>query len=64
MANKRIGEILVEKGYLKQQHLDEGLAAQTRPGEKRLIGQILISRGYVKPAHIKIGLALQGTDSK
>lgn len=56
---KRVGEILVEGGYITRAKLAEAMAVQKRPGETRLLGQILVSRGYVTPAQIKIALARQ-----
>lgn len=43
---KPIGEILIEKGLLTNEQLDEGLALQKRqPGKK--IGAVLVSLGFV-----------------
>jgi hypothetical protein len=58
-GRKRLGEILVEYGYLTPTRLEEALKVQAKPGESRLLGQILISRGYVTSAHVKVALAKQ-----
>lgn len=58
-GRKRLGEILVEAGYLSRAQLDEALAIQGKPGERRLLGQILVSRGFVTRVQIQIALAKQ-----
>jgi hypothetical protein len=56
---KRVGEILVETKHITQAKLDEALAIQKKPGEKRMIGQILLGRGLVTRAQLEIALAKQ-----
>ena len=58
-TRKLLGEILLEHGYVKPEHLEDALLAQATPRENRLIGQILVSRGYAKAMHVQIGLAAQ-----
>jgi len=43
---KPIGQILLERGLITQEQLDEALAIQTSNAEK--LGRILVDRGYVK----------------
>lgn len=43
--NKRIGELLVEEGYIDREHLEEALKAQKRQGHK--LGETLIDLGYL-----------------
>lgn len=43
---KPIGEILIEKGLLTKEQLDEGLALQKRQSGKK-IGAVLVSLGFV-----------------
>jgi type IV pilus assembly protein PilB len=45
MAKKRIGELLLEKGFITPQQLEEGLKEQARSG--RRLGEILVDKGYV-----------------
>ncbi len=45
MAKKRIGELLLEKGYITPQQLEEGLKQQTVTG--RRLGEILVEKGYI-----------------
>ncbi|MFQ6008723.1 MAG: type II secretion system protein GspE, partial [Candidatus Zixiibacteriota bacterium] len=45
MAKKRIGDLLLEKGYITPQQLEEGLKEQAISGKR--LGEILVDRGYV-----------------
>jgi hypothetical protein len=56
---KMIGELLVEKKHITPEQLDEALAVQKRPGERRRLGEILVARGYVRQAQIQVALANQ-----
>jgi len=56
---KRLGDILLELGYVTPQQIEDALKVQSRPGEQRLLGQILISRGHVSLAAIRVALARQ-----
>jgi len=54
-AGKRyIGEILVDQGYIKPEHLEEALREQ-----KRQIGQILIDKGFLKAEDLDEALKVQ-----
>ena len=59
-AGKKLGQILLEKGYLSPDKMDEALAIQTKSTDARMLGQILVSRGYVKRQHIDLALSKQG----
>jgi type IV pilus assembly protein PilB len=45
MAKKKIGELLLEKGFITPQQLEEGLKEQALSGKR--LGEILVDRGYV-----------------
>lgn len=47
MASKRLGEILMEKGIITREQLNEALAVQSSKGG--LLGIILVEMGYLKP---------------
>ena len=55
----KIGEILVRKGWLKQEHCDKALQIQKKEEERPLIGKILLENGYVGSKQLYQGLALQ-----
>jgi hypothetical protein len=56
---KRLGEVMVEKGYVTQEQVDEALRLQQLPGERRMLGQILISQGFATPPQVQVALARQ-----
>jgi len=45
MAKKRIGELLLDKGFISPQHLEEALREQTLSGKR--LGEILVEKDYV-----------------
>ncbi len=47
MASKRLGEILMEKGIITNEQLNEALNVQSMKGG--LLGIILVELGYLKP---------------
>lgn len=47
MASKSLGEILMEKGIITTDQLNEALQVQTSKGG--LLGIILVEMGYLKP---------------
>jgi type IV pilus assembly protein PilB len=55
---KLIGQILCEKGYLKQSQLEQALAEQKK-GEYRPLGQILLELGYVTIEELDEAFAIQ-----
>lgn len=58
MTRKLLGEILVARGILKKEELEEALRIQRESGG--LLGEILISRGLVHPVALYEALAEQG----
>jgi hypothetical protein len=57
-SRKQIGQILCEKGYLKQSQLEQALVEQQK-GEGRRLGQILLELGYLTTEHLDEAIALQ-----
>ena len=57
-SRKRIGQILCEKGYLKQSQLEQALTEQKK-GESRQLGQILLELGYITTEHLEEAIAVQ-----
>ncbi len=57
-SKKRIGQILCEKGYLKQSQLEQALTEQKK-GECRQLGQILLELGYIITEQLDGAIALQ-----
>ena len=43
---RRLGEILLQRGYINREQLQEGLEYQRGPGKSRLIGEILVEKGF------------------
>jgi len=57
-SRKRIGQILCEKGYLKQSQLEQALTEQ-KIGKYRQLGQILLEHGYITTEQLDEAFALQ-----
>ena len=57
VITKTIGQLLLEKGVIKQAHLDEALKIQKEKGG--LIGQILVMLGFAKEEEIAQALTVQ-----
>lgn len=57
-SKKRIGQILCEKGYLKQSQLEQALTEQ-KVGKYRQLGQILLEHGYITTEQLDEAFALQ-----
>ena len=57
-SRKRIGQILCEKGYLKQSQLEQALKEQ-KIGKYRPLGQILLECGYITTEQLDEAFALQ-----
>ncbi|MEN3187146.1 MAG: glycosyl transferase, partial [Atribacterota bacterium] len=55
MKEKRLGEILIEKGLITQKQLEEALAIQKE--SKALLGEILVSHGFLSPFKLYQALA-------
>ena len=56
--SNRIGDILIQQGHLKKEHLQQALKKQS--DEKLLLGEILIRMKYIKPEHLAQALIHQG----
>ncbi len=52
----RIGEALLSLGMIKQDQLDEALAAQKQMGNGLPLGEVLVRMGAVSPADLKLAL--------
>ena len=50
---KRIGEILIERGLVSQEDLQEALGTQKR------VGELLVDKGLVEPSRVESALAEQ-----
>jgi len=57
IINKHLGELLLERGIISQQQLEEALALQKEKGG--LIGEILVELGLVKEEDIAQALTAQ-----
>lgn len=53
----RLGELLISKGYISREQLDDALFKQ--PLSNKKLGEVLIEEGYAQPHHIKHGIHLQ-----
>lgn len=53
----RLGELLVSKGYISHEQLDDALYKQAL--SKKKFGEVLIEEKYAKPHHIRHGIRLQ-----
>jgi type IV pilus assembly protein PilB len=54
---KRLGNILVERGYATIEQIQEALEVQQRTGKGRLLGEILVDLGHCSEDHITECLA-------
>ena len=57
IVKKRIGELLIERGIITHEQLQEALNIQS--GNKRLLGEILIELGYVTEDQVMASLTVQ-----
>jgi hypothetical protein len=57
-SGKKIGEILIEQGFIEGVQLDEALVSQRSQRDKKL-GQIMVELGYATYKMIGIALAIQ-----
>ena len=57
MARPRLGELLLDLGYITEDQLKAALEEQERTGD--LLGQILLRRGYIKEQDLVRALADQ-----
>ncbi len=56
---RKIGEILVHRGYLTWEQLDHALEAQRDDETRRLLGKILVEKGYITHSDLLQALPLQ-----
>ncbi len=59
MKKIRLGEMLLDTGYITQQQLEQALAIQKSSEKKQMLGELLISLGYVKEEEILAELSRQ-----
>ena len=57
-SRKPIGQILCEKGYLKQSQLEQALIEQKKD-ERRSLGLILLKLGYITIEQLDEALTIQ-----
>ena len=57
MSNPLLGEILIEKGEITREQLNDALDVQKREGG--LIGIILVNLGFLSEERLVMNLALQ-----
>jgi len=57
IINKQLGELLIERGIINQNHLDKALAIQQAKGG--LVGEILVEYGFAKEEDIAQALTTQ-----
>ena len=55
---KRIGQILIEMGYVKPSRLDFAIKKQ-RKGDRRRLGEILVGLRYVTQAQLEEAIEIQ-----
>lgn len=58
-TRKKIGQILVERGEITPETLEESLGLQAGTSEKRLLGEILVDSGYIDEVALFSALAEQ-----
>ncbi|GAB4322702.1 MAG: hypothetical protein Kow0059_17850 [Candidatus Sumerlaeia bacterium] len=58
IKSRRLGQMLVESGYLKRSQLDSAVSIQ-RKTKDAMLGQIILDQGYVKKEDIEQTLRLQ-----
>ncbi len=59
VVRKRIGTILVDKGYATKDQIKQALVMQFSPTEDRRLGEILVALGHVTEEQVQEGLAEQ-----
>ncbi len=59
LTKKRLGEILVEEGYITEEQLLEALDFQKKSDSGMILGEVLIDRGYVSERGIARAIATQ-----
>jgi len=56
---KRLGEILVDMGFLGPKEVERALAKQKEAKDKKLFGEILVEEGLIPPDAVERALAVQ-----
>jgi type IV pilus assembly protein PilB len=63
VLNKKLGQILIEKGVINSKQLDEALTLQKERAEKKnrwmLIGEILVELGYATEEEVITAVTIQ-----
>lgn len=57
VISKKIGELLIERGFISREQLDQALKAQAE--NKKLVGEILVDLGYASEEEVMICLTTQ-----
>jgi type IV pilus assembly protein PilB len=55
----RIGELLVENGYIVEQYVNEALEIQKQKGCEQKLGEVLVELGYIDKAQLHNTLSEQ-----
>ncbi len=58
-APRRLGDLLVAKGYISEEYLQAALARQSQTGRNKLLGEILVDLEYCTEDHIVECLAAE-----
>jgi hypothetical protein len=58
-APPRLGNLLVERGYLTVEDLEKALAAQHQGGKNKLLGEILVDMEFCTEDHVVECLAVE-----
>ncbi len=58
-SRDRLGEVLVNAGFLTQQNLEQGLALFKKQAGTKKIGGILVENKFVSPKNLYAGLKMQ-----
>ena len=55
----RLGSLLIEKGFLRREQLEDALELQKSKGRGRLLGEILVDEGFCSEDHVVECLAAE-----
>ena len=47
LKNLRLGQVLIETGYITEQQLEEALEYQKNSSMKKMLGDVLVELGYI-----------------
>ncbi len=56
---RRLGDLLVQKGYLTEEQLGQALQRQRQGGRNKLLGEIVVEQGYCSEDHVVECLAVE-----